>query len=159
MELLSQQGTVCLPETGHWFCIGVGSHFCTGHGYPGIDAGPRQEIYGEDLLFVHQWAGILLVLFAFGTWWLYGQKQKKSSLKLKRAYLGSLALMMVFLGVAGHYGGSLTHGSNYLTQYMPNGLKKLAGMSIEEKGPKLIENLDEAVVYTDIIHPIMEIPL
>ncbi|WP_375586400.1 c-type cytochrome domain-containing protein [Cyclobacterium xiamenense] len=64
--------------------------------------------------------------------------------------------MMVFLAVAGHYGGSLTHGENYLTQYLPDGIKRLAGMPIEEKGPRLIENLDEAVVYTDIIHPIME---
>ncbi|EPR67351.1 hypothetical protein ADICYQ_3624 [Cyclobacterium qasimii M12-11B] len=39
---------------------------------------------------------------------------------------------------------------------MPDTMKKLAGIPVEEKGPKLIENLDEAVVYVDIIHPIME---
>ncbi|SHN32458.1 Uncharacterized membrane protein [Cyclobacterium lianum] len=156
MELLSRKEQFAYLKPAIGFVLGLGAISALGTAILGLMLAQAGD-YGEDLLFIHQWAGILLVLFAFGSWWFYAQKQKKSDLKLQRAYLGSLVLMMLFLGVAGHYGGSLTHGSNYLTQYMPNGLKKLAGIPVEEKGPKLIENLDEAVVYTDIIHPIMEI--
>jgi len=111
--------------------------------------------YSEDLLSTHKWLGIALVVFSFGAWILYEQKEKKQTAILNKAYLGTLALMMVFLGGAGHYGGSLTHGTTYLTQNMPNGLRKLAGLPVQE-GPKLITNLNEAEVFSDIIHPILE---
>lgn len=113
--------------------------------------------YGEDLLFIHQWAGILLVVLAFTSWFLFVRKTKHPTVQMNRAYFTSLSLMMVFMAGAGHYGGSLTHGANYLTQHLPDGIKKLAGIPVENKGPQLIENLDEAVVYTEIVHPIMEI--
>jgi len=111
--------------------------------------------YSEDLLSIHKWLGIALVVFYFAAWILYEQKEKKQTTELKKAYIGSLALMMVFLGGAGHYGGSLTHGTTYLTQNMPNGLRKLVGLPVQE-GPKLITNLNEAEVFSDIIHPILE---
>lgn len=111
--------------------------------------------YSEELLSIHKWLGIALVVFSFGAWILYEQKEKKQTANLKKAYIGSLVLMMAFLGGAGHYGGSLTHGTTYLTQNMPNGLRKLVGLPVQE-GPKLITNLNEAEVFSDIIHPILE---
>ena len=155
MELLSRkdQFSYLKPAIGFVLALGALSALLTAIlGLMLAQAGD----YGEDLLFIHKWAGILLVLFAFGAWWLHFQREKKPTLQIKRAYMGTLSVMMLFLAGAGHYGGSLTHGSTYLTQYMPDTMKKLAGMPIEPKGPKLIENLDEAVVYVDIIHPIME---
>lgn len=111
--------------------------------------------YSEDLLSIHKWLGIALVVFSFGAWILYEQKEKRQTAELKKAYVGSLVLMMAFLGGAGHYGGSLTHGTTYLTQNMPNGLRKLVGLPVQD-GPKLITNLNEAEVFSDIIHPILE---
>jgi len=111
--------------------------------------------YSEDLLSLHKWLGIALVIFSFGAWILYEQKEKRQTVQLKKAYAGSLVLMMAFLGGAGHYGGSLTHGTTYLTQNMPNGLRKVVGLPVNE-GPKLITNLNEAEVFGDIIHPILE---
>jgi uncharacterized membrane protein len=155
MEFMSRRDRFSYLRPAIGFVLGLGALSALVTALLGLMLAQAGD-YGEDLLFIHQWSGILLVLFAFGTWWLYAQKEKKATLTFNRAYLSSFALMMVFLAVAGHYGGSLTHGENYLTQYLPDGIKKLAGMPIEEKGPRLIENLDEAVVYTDIIHPIME---
>lgn len=111
--------------------------------------------YSEDLLGVHKWMGIALVVFSFTAWWLHGQYEKKGSAELKKAYIGTLSLMMVFLGGAGHYGGSLTHGTTYLTQNMPNGLRLLVGLPVQQ-GPKPITNLNEAQVFSDIVHPILE---
>jgi hypothetical protein len=70
-------------------------------------------------------------------------------------YIGGFAMMMLALALAGHYGGSLTHGSDYLTRYMPNGLRKLAGLEVQTPiTRKVITNLDSAIVYADIIDPI-----
>ncbi|WP_114751799.1 c-type cytochrome domain-containing protein [Pleomorphovibrio marinus] len=112
--------------------------------------------YSEDLLAIHQWLGIGLVVFAFGAWFIYTRKEKKQDPKLEKAYVGLLSLMMVFLGGAGHYGGSLTHGTTYLTQYMPDGMRALAGLPQQQRGFKPIENIEEAVVFEDIVHPILE---
>ena len=113
--------------------------------------------YNEEMLAIHQWTGIGVAVTAGVAWGLKRWQEKHSSLALQRAYLSLLALMMITLAVAGHYGGSLTHGSDYLTEYMPNGLRTIAGLPPkEEKGFKKITNLPEAAVYADIIHPILE---
>lgn len=155
MEMLSRkdQFSYLKPAVGFVLALGALSALLTAVlGLMLAQAGD----YGEDLLFIHKWAGILLVIFAFAAWGLHFKREKKPSVPIQRAYIGTLSVMMLLLAGAGHYGGSLTHGSTYLTQYMPDTMKKLAGIPVEEKGPKLIENLDEAVVYVDIVHPIME---
>ena len=113
--------------------------------------------YGEDLLGLHQWLGIASVVLAFVAFFLYRQRDKQANPILDKAYVSTLSVMVLVLMGAGHYGGSLTHGSDYLTQYMPNPLRKLAGLPEKEsKEIKLITNLDEAVLYTDIVHPILD---
>lgn len=113
--------------------------------------------YNEDMLAVHQWSGIGVAAFSVVALILYRQSQLKPSVVLDRAYMSVLSVMAVALIVAGHYGGSLTHGSDYLTQYMPNSLRTIAGLPAkEEKGFRKIINLAEAVVFTDIAYPILE---
>lgn len=113
--------------------------------------------YGEELLGLHQWLGIATVVFAIGAYILYLQRNKQENSTLDKAYVSTLSVMVLVLMGAGHFGGSLTHGSDYLTQYMPNPLRKLAGLPEKEsKEIKPITNLEEAVVYTDIIHPILD---
>ncbi len=113
--------------------------------------------YNEDLLAIHQWTGIGVAVASVAAFLLYRQQSKKPSLIIDRAYLSLMSVMMLTLTVAGHFGGSLTHGSDYLTQYMPNPLRQLAGLPPkEEKVFNKITNLPEAVVYTDIIYPILD---
>lgn len=113
--------------------------------------------YNEDLLFIHQWSGIGVAFIAAAAFVLNRRMQSKPSVLLNKAYLATLMLMVLFLSMAGHFGGSLTHGSDYLTKYMPNSLRMIAGLP--EKQPKEIKkitNLNEAVVYSDIIYPILD---
>lgn len=113
--------------------------------------------YDEDILAIHQWSGILLAIAALLATVLYWQRERTAALWPDKAYLAVLFLMITFLGVAGHYGGSLTHGSDYLTQHMPNGLRKVAGLPPKQnKSVRKITNLKEAVVFTDIIYPILD---
>src|SRR5690606_28463230 len=81
--------------------------------------------------------------------------KRRPSVALDRVYVAALSATMLSLTVAGHYGGSLTHGSEYLTQHMPDGLRMIAGLGPKENYVRpQITNLQEAVVYTDIIDPI-----
>lgn len=113
--------------------------------------------YNEQLLFIHQWTGIGVAVLSGGAYVLKRWNEKEGSVVVDRAYLSLLTAMILTLAVAGHYGGSLTHGSDYLTQYMPNELRAIVGLSPKkERGFKEITNLQEAMVYDDIIYPILE---
>lgn len=112
--------------------------------------------YGEELLSLHQWLGIAAAVTAIVSWLLNWQAGKQASPGLDKAYVSVLSVMVVVLMAAGHYGGSLTHGSDYLTQYMPNPLRAVAGMEPkQERKEVVITNLPEAQVYHDIIYPII----
>ena len=112
--------------------------------------------YNDDLLVTHQWAGILVCVLGLSALALKRFSKKNVSVKIDRLYLIAMLSMMLTITVAGHYGGSLTHGSDYLTRYMPDGLRAITGISAEPSYEmKVITNLDSAVVYTDIIDPIL----
>ena len=111
--------------------------------------------YNEDLLTLHQWLGIGVAVASVLSFILMQQARKRPA--LDKAYVGAFSVTVLVLMGAGHYGGSLTHGSDYLTQYMPNPLRRVAGLPPKEvKEAKIITDLPSAVVYTDIVHPILE---
>lgn len=113
--------------------------------------------YSEDLLFIHQWGGITMAVAATCACILYRLWQQRKSAILQKAYTATMVLMIVSLSVTGHFGGSLTHGSDYLTQYMPNGLRMIAGLPKKEtKDIPAITNVDEAVIFDQIIYPIFD---
>lgn len=95
------------------------------------------DAYNEDIIFKHQWLGIATALTSIVCYFMY---QKKS------AMFGTLIIVLTTLiMVTGHYGGTLTHGADYLT----------ASFNSTTETKKIIANIDEAVVYTDIIEPIL----
>lgn len=111
--------------------------------------------YGEDLLWTHKWLGISVLVISLCAFilrqWFY------ENLQLKKLYTFLMWGMVICLMGAGHYGGSLTHGSDYLVQYMPEPLRSITGTPVvEAKSIKKIENLDSARVFLDVIHPILD---
>jgi mono/diheme cytochrome c family protein/uncharacterized membrane protein len=68
--------------------------------------------YNADLLFKHQWTGIGLAVAATGAWALYRFPKVDLSFTKGITWILTTGLLVV----AGHYGGSLTHGENYLTE-------------------------------------------
>lgn len=112
--------------------------------------------YDEELLSSHQWTGIAACVFSITAVALRRIKQERASLAWDKLYISSMIMMVITIGVAGHYGGSLTHGSDYLTRYMPASLRALAGLPEQRHyEKKVITNLDSAIVYADIIDPIL----
>lgn len=69
----------------------------------------------------HMWSGIVLTICVLlcllvRPWWSDG--------RVPHAYPAMLTASLLVLMWAAHQGGSLTHGGNYLTEYMPSGLKR-----------------------------------
>jgi len=97
--------------------------------------------YDTQTLFYHQWLGILLALIS--TVGVYFTKKKKA----KELKWTSLVLLVLIL-LTGHFGGTLTHGADYLTK----GLKAKKAI----KARPNFSNVQEALLFEDIIQPILE---
>ena len=75
--------------------------------------------YTGSTLDIHQWSGIITAVVAVGTALSYRQVIRKSSSQSWLFYRSSLLVSILALTVAGHYGASLTHGEDYLTEVLP----------------------------------------
>jgi uncharacterized membrane protein/mono/diheme cytochrome c family protein len=98
--------------------------------------------YDEELVGRHQWMGIFTAILSLILYLLY-----KFSLGEKPARLFSLGII-ILITITGHLGGSLTHGSDYLTE----------GLNSDNEGAALkpIPNIDEAALYADVIQPLLQ---
>lgn len=106
--------------------------------------------YQGSTLDWHLWLGLSTLAFAIIALVL---KVKK----VDTAYFTFLSASVICLTFTGHLGGNLTHGSDYLVRYMPNGLRAMAGMPPKTvKKSSQITNLEEAIVFDDLIKPIMD---
>ncbi|MCY7360362.1 MAG: ribonuclease inhibitor, partial [Rudanella sp.] len=115
--------------------------------------------YDAEILEEHQWQGIGVAAFAWVAWVMksdrFGDRIPLSSL----LYAPALVLSIVLLMIAGHHGGSLTHGSDYLTQYTPEPFRTLAGIPPRketEVAIKPIADVNQALVYEQVVNPILQ---
>lgn len=112
--------------------------------------------YDENILFWHKWFGIALATTSTLAWLFRFQFEKDTARNFRRVYIFFLVVSFLFLIGTGHQGGSLTHGSDYLTSYMPDPIRGWTGLPPKEKpGFKKIKNIEAAVVHQDIIQPIL----
>lgn len=92
---------------------------------------------GEEVNW-HKWTGVLVSLLAGLLVWL---KDKSSLL-----YFPTLVVSAVAIIVTGHLGAEITHGKGFLTEPYR---KQLQAKAI------IIENPDSAIVFRDVIQPIL----
>lgn len=116
--------------------------------------------YAADQLAWHKRMGILVVLFA-SLAYLYKAWPGLSERWLKhwerRAYGIAMGFMLLVVALTGHLGGVLTHGSDYLSRYLPDGLRQVAGLPKKaDIGRLQLENPAETTVYAALIAPILE---
>jgi uncharacterized membrane protein/mono/diheme cytochrome c family protein len=106
----------------------------------------RTDDYDEQLVSRHQWLGISVALIAAV---LYGLQKRN---KAVRWHWPLMIVLFLLVTITGHIGGSLTHGSDYLTAPL-TGLMKNDTAS-ERRAP--IPNVQEAVAYQEIIQPLLQ---
>ncbi|GAB3649680.1 hypothetical protein GCM10028791_15650 [Echinicola sediminis] len=81
--------------------------------------------YGSDVLVLHKWLGVITAVLSI--WLLVLRDYLTANDKAETPYFGLLFINVLFLSATGHYGGSLTHGSNYLTEDLPDEVKAFFG--------------------------------
>jgi len=96
------------------------------------------EAYDFDSLKFHFWAGIITLILSFSLCVLHRMKGKEN------IFFGSYLLTLFALTVAGHKGGQITHGEDYLST-----------AELFEK-PKLIVQKDSIDYYKEVVHVIFE---
>ena len=97
----------------------------------------------------HRWTGIgtacVCVLAALLYW-----------LDLKRAYRWCLFGSFLALVVASHFGGSLTHGSDYLVRYAPEPLRAWLGGVALAPAPAKPKDVQQLQVFGEVIRPVLQ---
>jgi len=105
--------------------------------------------YEQGALDTHFWLGIATTAIAFLAWLIRIEKIKSSYIHKLKPNISALTLLVILLSVTGHYGGNLTHGSDYLVKYMPFGKK-------EKTELVAVHALEDAEVYGHLVAPILE---
>jgi mono/diheme cytochrome c family protein/uncharacterized membrane protein len=115
--------------------------------------------YDVELLDNHMWKGIGVAVFAWAAWLVKSDRFEQKLPSAKIIYLPAILLATLLTLTAGHDGGALTHGAGYLTQYTPEPFRGLAGLPpLQEKTTEIkpIADVQQAIVYTDIVQPILQ---
>ena len=106
--------------------------------------------YDPDTLQIHQWLGVSTCVLSAGL--AYAMRTGIPS-RLNNALF---ILGLTCLTITGHYGGNLTHGSDYLTASLPASAREILGIEKQEKELPKITNLPEALVYGQLVKPLLE---
>ena len=93
--------------------------------------------YSAAVLDKHMWLGISTALFNAALLWLHKQSN------YEKYFIPLFAFTIVLLSITGHFGGSITHGKDYL---------KIPEFNEEIK----VVKLDSINLYTQVIHPILD---
>ncbi|WP_339751044.1 c-type cytochrome domain-containing protein [Algoriphagus aquimarinus] len=103
--------------------------------------------YEGALLSQHMWGGIITTLVAGLVYVVFSSNL---SSRWSSAIASTLMMvMMVGLSFTGHIGGSLTHGSDFLTEYAP-----IFGSRANQLPPPA--SMEEVVLYGHVIQPILQ---
>ncbi|WP_024481477.1 DUF2231 domain-containing protein [Cellulophaga baltica] len=105
--------------------------------------------YEESALDTHFWFGIATTAIAFVAWLIRIEKINIASLNKLQPNIAALTLLVILLSVTGHYGGNLTHGSDYLVKYLPFG-------GVDKKELVAITRVEDAEVFGHLVEPILQ---
>jgi uncharacterized membrane protein/mono/diheme cytochrome c family protein len=99
--------------------------------------------YDEDLIFKHQWIGIAVAATSIIANYLYRRGNKKNK--------WVMIVMVLLIIITGHLGGSITHGSDYLTAAFSSDSEEISATK-----RKPIPDVQQAVAYSEVVKPILE---
>ena len=111
----------------------------------------QDSSYDENLLGWHKWTAVAMTAICMVAALLH-------RLELYTPYRWTLSLGLVMLLIASHFGGSLTHGRDYLVEHAPGPIRNLLG-GIDEKTSSpatLAAGYSGLQVYSAVVHPILD---
>jgi mono/diheme cytochrome c family protein len=120
----------------------------------------RSGGYAARALSTHQKLELLAAVSACISVALWTRQAALETPSARNVYRGSLFLTLTLLSVGAHFGGTLTHGDSYLTEYAPGPFRRLLGgkarpaASGSAKAPKP-KATAEPLVYADVVAPIL----
>ncbi|MFL5739074.1 MAG: c-type cytochrome domain-containing protein [Flavisolibacter sp.] len=100
--------------------------------------------YDENLVAWHMWMGMAVAACSLLLVFKVMKQQLDSTHRI-----ASIALLGIII-ITGHLGGSLTHGSDYLSAAWND------NDSVSNRPPKIIEHVQEAKVYEDLVQPLLQ---
>ncbi len=100
--------------------------------------------YDESLIEWHMWMGISVAFISF---LLYA---KIISARFDVSYKMLCVMLLLLIFITGHLGGSLTHGSDYLTAALSDSTDSAVTVK------KNLPDIQEAAVYADVIQPMLQ---
>lgn len=104
--------------------------------------------YSGDIMQQHLWGGVILTASLSMACFLFLHNYQSASSGSYFAYFSVLVFANVALFYTSHQGGSLTHGSEFLTEYLP---------SIHKQDNDWVPKpMEEMLVFEDMIIPIMD---
>lgn len=103
--------------------------------------------YDEQLVGLHQWMGISVAAISVLTFLM-----RKKVFRVNWQFpLSGLLLVLIF--ITGHLGGSLTHGSDYLTQPLMDLTGPSESLVVKKK---IIPDIQQALLYADLVQPVLQ---
>lgn len=99
--------------------------------------------YDANLVALHQWLGIGVAVAALLLYVLLTLGVNELLLRLLTV------IILIGITVTGHYGGSLTHGSDYLFSALTGGIS--SGVAIPP-----VANIQQAKVYPQLVEPLLK---
>jgi len=98
----------------------------------------------------HRWAGTALAFVAVLIWAWRADAPKSFARLWPVGMLAIIALLVI----TGHYGGVLTHGPDYLTEFAPGSLRSHPTVAGSSARPKVTE-VAKADIYLDVVAPML----
>ena len=99
--------------------------------------------YAIDTLLYHRWLGIGVAVVSLVCYYFSKKEDKRLSKWLA-------TLLFILITITGHFGGTLTHGEGYLLKGSGDAKDSVVGI-------KTLPDAQEAVVYADIIQPVLQV--
>ncbi len=103
--------------------------------------------YDQETLSTHMLGGFTTAIVSLFAYLLSTKMISIRYLQTGRALFITMAIMVIAISVTGHFGGTLTHGSGYLSSDI---------LFDEEKKNKKITDINNAFIYEDLVEPILE---
>ena len=135
-----------------WLLSAVSAVFSASSGYM-LSLGGGYE---EETLNQHKISGILLAFISTFCYLLYALPlnfMKKAVQPARYLFVGGSATLLV---MTGHGGGSLTHGSSYLTEYSPLSNSSATAVYGVAQNNTRVTSLDSADIFKHAVMPILQ---